>query len=99
MNRWTIEEINILREQYEIGQSPQLIAKLIHRTEVACKQKAHRLGFAFKHKIWSDEDLDKLRELYRLGKDGKDIARILDRTLKAVHSKASLLDLKIDYTK
>jgi len=99
MNRWTVEEINILREQYLIGQSPQVIAKLINRSEVACKQKAHRLGFAFKHKIWSDEDIELLREFYRLGKGGTEIARILDRSLTAIHTKASSLDLKIDYTK
>lgn len=89
---WTRREDDLLRSACAKCSTFGQVAEMVPgRTELACKERAHKLGLGVrvKRKLWTEEEDDLVRENWEnLGMSVNDIARTLHRTVGAVQHRA-----------
>lgn len=84
MNKWTDEEIQLLKEYANKGLSCEEIAHLLNRTYNSVRGKRKMLHI----KRWSDEDISMLKSYFEQGYNCPQVAKKMNRTLNAVQCKA-----------
>jgi hypothetical protein len=89
--RWTAEEDDLLRREYE-GQSAAALGALMDRTEDAIWLRARKLGLEKQEeqRPWAAAELDEVRRCYPLERPAV-IAKRLGRTTSAVSQQAAVL--------
>lgn len=91
MKRWTDEETQYLKDNYDKKNFAE-ISVVIDKSEGAIRAKCFDLGLIKKDK-WNEEDIEYVKKNYSI-MPTKDIAKILNRTESAVQIKARRLGLK-----
>jgi len=78
MQKWSEEEIALLKKHYSISETKQLLKFFPSRTRLSLQHKATKLGLRKEIKWWSKEELEILRDSYpNLSK--KELLRILPK--------------------
>lgn len=93
--KWTTEEITLIKELYEKGVIIDDISLSVDHTSTAVIKKLKELGLTGNRRVlWTNEDLDKLRDLFNQELTYSEIAKRLGKTVRACQSKAIRLGLK-----
>lgn len=93
--KWTVDEENILKENYSKVSLNTLFAMLPNRSFSSIRGKAKAMGLLSKFyldAIYTNEEIDFLKSNY-VEKDNYELAKILNRTPLAIAQKLYLLDL------
>ncbi len=92
--KWTNEEVELLKYMYSSGIKVSDIIVKINHTESAISHKLTELGLASRRVLWTREDETKLNELFKQGKSYSEIAIILGKSVRSCQAKAIRLGLK-----
>ena len=94
-DKWSTEEISLMKELYEKGVIIDDIALKVNHTSNAIIKKLKDLGLTGSRRVlWTDEDLDNLRDLFNQELSYSEIAQKLGKTVRACQGKAIKLGLK-----
>jgi len=92
LNRWTLQELEILKSKYPLEGSN--VAKFLGRSSDSVRHKAKELNISFIGYLWTDEQSMILKNLYPKMGASKELQSILNKTKKMIFSKAQAMDLK-----
>ena len=93
--KWTTEEITLIKELYEKGIIIDDISLSVNHTSTAIIKKLKELGLTGNRRVlWTNDDLDKLRDLFNQGLPYSVISEKLGKTVRACQGKAIRLGLK-----
>lgn len=91
--RWTEDEIEIIRKYYPEGGSEAVKEHLPDRPIKGIRQKACLLGVSTKGPAWTKEDIEILKECYSTGGAQAVKERLSNRSEGAIFSKAAKLSI------
>jgi len=95
MNRWTIEEIELLKKLYSTATRKELESKLSKHSWASIRKTAVDLGVyrGPKHNVWSNEEIIKLRVLYPTATKEVLTKEILTHSYESIKNKAMELNI------
>lgn len=95
MAKWTNEEVDFLKENFQTMLHKEL-AEVLGRTEQSVRAKCFKLNLYKKEYSWSEKELEFLKENYK-NMTYREIGKILGRTLDAVKTRAEKMGLRKDF--
>jgi len=94
-DRWTTEEINLVKELYQKGLVVSDISPKVNHSANAVVKKLKDLRLTGSRRIlWTEKDLELLKDLFNKGLSYPEMADVIGKSVRACQSKAIQLGLK-----
>jgi hypothetical protein len=94
-DRWTTEEINLVKELYQKGLVVSDISPKVNHSANAVVKKLKDLRLTGSRRIlWTEKDLELLKDLFNKGLSYPEMADVMGKSVRACQSKAIQLGLK-----
>jgi len=94
-DKWSTEEISLMKELYEKGVIIDDIALKVNHTSNAIIKKLKDLGLTGSRRVlWTEKDLEQLKDLFDKGLTYPEMSDVMGKSVRACQSKAIQLGLK-----